>query len=111
MVEKEKSMSERIDEKTFQEKAEITIGEMENALGKLEESHDLEVDNQGGALKVSFEEPPGIFVISPNGSARQIWVFGPLLPASSSTGRKKKGPSFSQATGIQKLSANCSPAL
>lgn len=67
-------MSERIDEKTFQEKAEETIREMENALGRLEDDYDLEVDNQGGALKVSFEEPPGTFVISPNGSARQIWV-------------------------------------
>ena len=67
-------MPERIDEKTFQEKSEATILEMESALGRLEDDYDLEVDNQGGALKVSFEEPPGTFVISPNGSARQIWV-------------------------------------
>ncbi len=67
-------MVERIDEKTFQEKAEGTIREIENALSRLEDEYDLEVDNEGGALKVLFEEPPGTFVITPNGSARQIWV-------------------------------------
>ena len=67
-------MSERLEEKAFQENAERTISEMENALGRLEDDYELEVDNEGGALKVSFEEPPGTFVITPNGSARQIWV-------------------------------------
>ena len=67
-------MVERIDEKTFQEKAEATIREIENALSRLEDEYDLEVDYEGGALKVLFEEPPGTFVITHNGSARQIWV-------------------------------------
>ena len=37
-------MVERIDEKTFQEKAEGTIREIENALSRLEDEYDLEVD-------------------------------------------------------------------
>ena len=32
------------------------------------------MEENAGALKVSFEEPPGTFVISPNSPVKQIWV-------------------------------------
>ena len=68
-------MTEKFDEHTFQEKAETAMSEIENALIRLEEEYDYEVDNLAGALKVVFEEPtPATFVISPNGAARQIWI-------------------------------------
>jgi CyaY protein len=35
---------------------------------------DFEVDFNGGALAIEFEEPPAKFVISPNSPVHQIWV-------------------------------------
>ena len=37
-------------------------------------SADFEVEEQGGAIHISFDEPPGRFVISPNSAAGQIWI-------------------------------------
>jgi CyaY protein len=34
----------------------------------------FEADEQNGVLNVSFEEPPGKFVITPNTPMRQIWI-------------------------------------
>jgi CyaY protein len=34
----------------------------------------FEVEEQGGALNVLFEEPAGKFVITPNTPVRQIWI-------------------------------------
>ncbi len=39
-----------------------------------EDSDEMEVEDQAGALHISFDEPPGRFVISPNAPARQIWI-------------------------------------
>ncbi len=39
-----------------------------------EDSAEMEVEDQAGALHISFDEPPGRFVISPNAPARQIWI-------------------------------------
>ena len=47
---------------------------LKRALIEVEDSADLEVEDQAGALHISFEEPPGRFVISPNAPARQIWI-------------------------------------
>ena len=48
--------------------------DLKRSLIAAEESADMEVEDQSGALHISFDEPPGRFVISPNAPARQIWI-------------------------------------
>ncbi|HEY7914080.1 MAG TPA: iron donor protein CyaY [Blastocatellia bacterium] len=68
-------MSDLLSEYDFQQKAEAAIGALEAAFGSLAEDRDIDVELQGGVLTISFEEgEPGKFVVSPNSSARQIWV-------------------------------------
>lgn len=68
-------MSERIDEAEFHERAEQAIAELERAFGELAEERDIDVQVEGGVLSVTFEEgEPGKFIVSPNSSARQVWV-------------------------------------
>jgi iron donor protein CyaY len=60
-----------LDEGDFQKKAEATIAELDAAFSRA----GIECDLESGVLKVSFEEPEeAVFVISPNGPARQVWV-------------------------------------
>ena len=44
------------------------------ALYAVEEAAGFEVEERGGAVQLTFDEPPGTFVISPNSAARQIWI-------------------------------------
>jgi CyaY protein len=68
-------MSERISDAEFQLHAEEAIVELERSFGKLAEDRDIDVQIEGGVLSVTFEEgEPGRFIVSPNSSARQIWV-------------------------------------
>lgn len=69
------SMSERLSEHDFQEKAERAIQQLEDAFAALSEARDIDVEVEGGVLSVSFEEgEPGRFIVSPNSSVRQLWV-------------------------------------
>jgi CyaY protein len=63
-----------MDEKTFQQHAEKAMERLTRALYDIEEAAGFEVEERGGALYLTFDEPPGTFVISPNSSARQIWI-------------------------------------
>jgi CyaY protein len=64
-----------IDEQEFRDHAEQALEELETAFSRIAARHDLEVDLEGGVLRVQFEEPErAVFVISPNTPARQIWV-------------------------------------
>jgi CyaY protein len=68
-------MSEPISEADFQLNAEEAIAELERAFGKLAEERDIDVQIEGGVLRVTFEEgEPGRFIVSPNSSVRQLWV-------------------------------------
>ncbi|HLG16321.1 MAG TPA: iron donor protein CyaY [Blastocatellia bacterium] len=68
-------MSERISEPDFQKRAEAAIAELEQAFGALADNRDIDVEVEGGVLTVTFEEgEPGKFIVSPNSSARQVWV-------------------------------------
>ncbi len=58
----------------FRDRSERAIGELKSLLLKAEDAGDFEVEDEGGALHLSFENPPGRFVISPNSAARQIWI-------------------------------------
>jgi frataxin len=62
-----------IDENDFRKHAESKLEALKKSLMKAEETSDLEVEDQSGALHVSFEDGSK-FVISSNAPVRQIWI-------------------------------------
>ena len=68
-------MTERLSDVQFQSKAEAAIEELERAFGQLADARDIDLQVEGGVLSVTFEEgEPGKFIVSPNSSAKQVWV-------------------------------------
>lgn len=63
-----------MDELDFRRKADAALESLKRSLITAEEQADFEVEDQSGALHISFEEPPGRFVVSPNAPVRQIWI-------------------------------------
>jgi len=63
-----------MDEQDFRRKSEHALEELKQRLISAEEDGDMEVEDQGGALHLSFADPEGRFVISPNAPVRQIWI-------------------------------------
>ena len=65
-----------MDEMEFRRLAEIALNSlMWHLIAREEEAESrFEVDEQGGVLNVTFEEPAGKFVITPNAPVRQIWI-------------------------------------
>ena len=63
-----------MDEQEFRRRADAALEALKTALIAAEEEAGIEVEEQAGALHISFEEPPARFVISPNAAARQIWI-------------------------------------
>jgi CyaY protein len=65
-----------LDEPEFRRLAEIALNSLMQHLIEREEEADsrFEVDEQGGVLNITFEEPTGKFVITPNAPVRQIWI-------------------------------------
>jgi len=62
-----------LDENAFRKHADAALESLEQSLILAEESADFEVEDQAGALHVSFDDGSK-FVISPNAPARQIWI-------------------------------------
>jgi len=62
-----------IDESEFRENADAALESLKQRLITAEESADFEVEDQSGALHVSFDDGTR-FVISPNAPVRQIWI-------------------------------------
>ena len=62
-----------MDEIDFRKRADSTLAALKKSLMEAEESADLEVEDQSGALHVSFEDNSK-FIISPNAPVRQIWI-------------------------------------
>jgi len=62
-----------LDELSFRDKADSSLTSLKQRLISAEDSADIEVEDQGGALHVSFEDGTR-FVISPNAPVRQIWI-------------------------------------
>ena len=62
-----------MDENQFRKRSDQALTSLKQALITAEESADFEVEDQAGALHVSFEDG-GRFVISPNAPVRQIWI-------------------------------------
>src|SRR5437762_14180496 len=63
-----------MDDQEFRRHAERSLDELKRALIAAEDTVEMEVEEQGGALHIGFEEPPARFVISPNAAVRQIWI-------------------------------------
>ncbi len=61
------------DEIDFRKRADAALASLNKSLMEAEESADLEVEDQSGALHVSFGDRSK-FVISPNAPVRQIWI-------------------------------------
>jgi frataxin len=62
-----------MDENDFRKRSDQALTSLKRALITAEEGADFEVEDQAGALHVSFEDG-GRFVISPNAPVRQIWI-------------------------------------
>jgi iron donor protein CyaY len=65
--------SSMLDDTTFRQHADHALDSLKNALILAEESSDIEVEDQSGALHISFEQGAR-FVISPNAPVKQIWI-------------------------------------
>ncbi len=63
-----------MDEQDFRRRADAALEELKRSLYEAEGEADFEVEENSGALHISFDEPPGKFVISPNAPVRQIWI-------------------------------------
>jgi iron donor protein CyaY len=63
-----------MDERIFQNNVEPAMQRLTRALYAVEEAAGFDVEERGSALHLTFEDPPGTFVISPNSAARQIWI-------------------------------------
>lgn len=62
-----------LDENQFRKQAESALESLKQSLITAEESAEIEVEDQSGALHVQFEDGSR-FVISPNAPVRQIWI-------------------------------------
>jgi frataxin len=62
-----------IDENDFRKHADRALDSLKKALITAEESSDMEVEDQSGALHISFQEGSR-FIISPNAPVKQIWI-------------------------------------
>lgn len=67
-------MMASMDERIFQQHAEQAMERLTRALYGIEEAAGFDVEERGGALYLTFDEPPGTFVISPNSPVRQLWI-------------------------------------
>ena len=63
-----------MDDQLFRKRADEALGLLKKSLIAAEDSAEIEVEDQAGALHVSFEDPPAKFIISPNAAASQIWI-------------------------------------
>jgi CyaY protein len=62
-----------LDENVYRKHAEPAIESLKKALMAAEDSADIEVEDQAGALHISFDDGSR-FVISSNPPARQVWI-------------------------------------
>lgn len=63
-----------MDDQEFSRLADKSLQALYKRLAAASDEAEFEVDFNGGALAIEFEDPPAKFVISPNGPVRQIWV-------------------------------------
>ena len=63
-----------MDDQDFRRRADAAFEELKRSLYAAEGAADFEVEDNAGAIHISFDEPPAKFVISPNAPVRQIWI-------------------------------------
>jgi len=63
-----------MDEQDFRRRADSAFEDLKRSLYAAEGDADFEVEDNVGAIHISFDEPPGKFVISPNAPVQQIWI-------------------------------------
>ena len=63
-----------IDETEFRRRADAALEDLKQSLIRAEDEVDMEVEENSGALHISFSDPPARFVITPNTPVRQIWI-------------------------------------
>jgi len=63
-----------MDEQDFRRHSDESLEGLKRSLYEAEGEADFEVEENAGALHISFDDPPGKFIISPNAPARQIWI-------------------------------------
>ena len=62
-----------LDENAFRKNADSALESLKKSLIGAEDSAEIEVEDQAGALHISFEDGSR-FVISPNAAMKQIWI-------------------------------------
>jgi len=62
-----------LEENLFRKHADDALESLKESLIAAEESADIEVEDQAGALYITFQDGAR-FVISPNAPVRQIWI-------------------------------------
>jgi len=63
-----------MDDVQFRSHADTAIEGLKQSLIRAEDGLDMEVEENAGALHISFDDPPARFVITPNTPVRQIWI-------------------------------------
>ena len=63
-----------MDDQEFRRLSDTALESLKRSLYEAEGEADFEVEDNAGALHISFDDPPGKFVISPNSPVRQIWI-------------------------------------
>jgi iron-sulfur cluster assembly protein CyaY len=63
-----------VDDQEFRRLADESLEQLKRSLYEAEGEADFEVEDNSGALHISFDDPPGRFVISPNSPVRQMWI-------------------------------------
>ena len=63
-----------MDEQDFRRHSDASLEALKRSLYEAEGEADFEVEENAGALHITFEEPPAKFEISPNAPVRQIWI-------------------------------------
>jgi len=58
----------------FRRHSDVAIEDLKQSLIRAEDGLDMEVEENAGALHISFDDPPARFVITPNTPVRQIWI-------------------------------------
>jgi iron donor protein CyaY len=63
-----------MDDQEFSRLSDAALESLKRSLYEAEGEADFDVEDNAGALHISFDDPPGKFVISPNSPVRQIWI-------------------------------------
>ena len=63
-----------MDEQEFRRRADQSLENLKRSLYEAEGEADFDVEENAGALHISFDDPPGKFIVSPNAPVQQIWI-------------------------------------